>query len=797
MKKRNEAMMRAFKIIDVRIPRTINDFTNYITQAEIEMVDGKQRFQFRGPMPIAAPYFVYEIRESQLTFNEGWVISKAPAYSVKISSKYLNHEALVYMLEMELYMQCPVVVQYLLDQRQHFRLNDNLVILEQVPTLHTYLQEHTMHWKFPLMLEILSNYDKDSRKFNKIATLIQGMSYEKLCEMHETMTKDPIALCYSNNTFFRYPILYNALRALIIKYNVKYTYFELQCVRLLEYFRREIIERHKWTAIHKTDFSVVYYGEKDNFDDPKVYMNILVHLVQRKEILALPYLSTPKYKKNADQIVERIENILNHPRDPRDLLRDPLASVPVIPRHLTDEQTRAALHMLNEPLTIIMGPPGRGKTALVEFATAYWKNPCIVSFIGTVVAMHRMRLGGRHEMSNTAHHIFNSAKFSDAGREWTESFDVLVWDEFSNVEPVLFLKTLEALPNISKLVLVLDINQIQPLKAGSPAMDLVEQFPECCFNLTKNLRVNPRSRELADAILHILHKTPEKIAWSYNLNAHRSMTCIESVVSMQTLESIVKHVMSRPDIYGVHTVMDIQFIAFTRKEKDMKNKMVEDIVKKLGLVPYCHPDDMCRVNPFLVIYPGCKICVRGANFKAVTDMNGSTLFDDVRNGECGTVVTWKTRKDYGNALEVTIDLGYNAQKVMLMKKGVHVDPGSVELAHVMTSNSAQSLEFNTVIGIMEGAMDWTYDQHIYVMSSRAKEAFIMIGSNAQQKFNKIAHRKETRRVTALQKIALQKLKRKPSTTEREQIMIRDPETFVLEKNKEIMCAPVVKKVKDV
>lgn len=257
----------------------------------------------------------------------------------------------------------------------------------------------------------------------------------------------------------------------------------------------------------------------------------------KKKPTGLVYVTLPRFLKSAKCIVERIRDVLSSAALPggtkngaaEKLLRK-TDIVPCIPKQLTDEQSAAAHHMLNSPLTIIMGPPGRGKTCLIEFAMALWKNVCVVSFVGTVVAGHRRRMNNRLECSNTAHHLYKSALASPQGTQWASSFEELVWDEFSNVEDSLFCKTLQVLKNLKRLVLVLDPYQIQPLGTGSPAIDLIDAFPRNCFTLTTNMRVNPRSRELADAVLYIMKDQPRNIHWSYDILEKASMTLLDAPI---------------------------------------------------------------------------------------------------------------------------------------------------------------------------------------------------------------------------------------------------------------------------
>jgi hypothetical protein len=73
--------------------------------------------------------------------------------------------------------------------------------------------------------------------------------------------------------------------------------------------------------------------------------------------------------RRATEIVNLLSALFERfdPEKSEGLLRPVDAPVPCIPPpHLTDEQTLACLHMLNNPFTMVCGPPGRGKTTILE-----------------------------------------------------------------------------------------------------------------------------------------------------------------------------------------------------------------------------------------------------------------------------------------------------------------------------------------------------------------------------------------------------------------------------------------------
>jgi hypothetical protein len=128
------------------------------------------------------------------------------------------------------------------------------------------------------------------------------------------------------------------------------------------------------------------------------------------------------------------------------------------------------------------------------------------------------------------------------------------------------------------------------------------------------------------------------------------------------------------------------------------------------------------------------------------------------------------------------------------------------MGHCITSNKAQALEYNTVVGVLDdgGAAceQWVYNSHLYVMSSRAKEAYFLLGKNAESRFRTICARREPRRPTILLPVLLPLLPRLAEET-REELREQKTEYFYdqkthhydLDTNLNEPCVPALYKYK--
>jgi hypothetical protein len=126
---------------------------------------------------------------------------------------------------------------------------------------------------------------------------------------------------------------------------------------------------------------------------------------------------------------------------------------------------------------------------------------------------------------------------------------------------------------------------------------------------------------------------------------------------------------------------------------------------------------------------------------------------------------------------------------MLLDRELHVDPASVHLGHAITANAAQGCEYQTVIGVLHQGCEseqWICRGHMYVMSSRAKRAFICANATEEQ-FNTICYRVEPRRSTILKPL-LATVGRRPTVESK--IHLRNHEEMA-EMAKDVLCVPVL------
>ena len=324
---------------------------------------------------------------------------------------------------------------------------------------------------------------------------LQTMPPAKLVQLHRFASTTPWLLClrrFSHKLFGMKPIsAVNAFR-LARRNNVRMNRRYVVGIRVLDHIRRVLYQRDghtafpmRWILDSYRTASLENAMDMDQLPDSIDWIiqngglmwlqkpdpdNMELHEFEREGVLAFP--------KTMYQVTTITQVFLNVYTRAHKLKKAPAPrdrDVVKIPPTLTDEQQAAVRHFWNNWLCMTVGPPGRGKTAVIESVFAEVYGICNITFVGTMVASQRERLGGRIESSHTAHSMYKTMRAYDEERRdaYLGQIEVLVWDEFSNVSESLMANVLSCFHNsdasrLCRLLFIFDIHQINPID------------PSCC-----------------------------------------------------------------------------------------------------------------------------------------------------------------------------------------------------------------------------------------------------------------------------------------------------------------------------
>lgn len=381
--------------------------------------------------------------------------------------------------------------------------------------------------------------------------------------------------------------------------------------------------------------------------------------------------------------------------------RGPDEQVPCIPANtLSDTQQDFIRHVFKHRFTFLLGGPGTGKSECLVALMAIFKKPLVVTYVGMMVDALQKRFGGRVETVHTIHSIYYSEDI-----EWLSRFDMIIIDEFSNVDTHLFAKLLVSVPSATRLVCAGDLGQIYPIKPGCPFKDLIEYFPQHVFVLKENKRVDPDSLELANASVKITENRPHDLIFGGPLQMGERD---DEVVR----EAVRNH--------GKADIMQFQAVALLNRDRKHLNALIEETLIQEGVLRPAESRTITSIygaEGKMDLFEGKKIA-----FTKNTKGNPREGFSAVRNGELGRIRTVQTAGKNSYIVSLT-----NGKRILIGGEG-GVEQKQVCPGYATTCNKAQGSEWAHILfWIYEEPNRFFTREFPYVAVSRAKKSCIIAG----------------------------------------------------------------------
>jgi len=398
---------------------------------------------------------------------------------------------------------------------------------------------------------------------------------------------------------------------------------------------------------------------------------------------------------------------------------------------LTDEQSQAVAHVQNNWLTMILGSPGHGKSQAIVAIVKQYPRVLVCTYVGMAVDMLKKRLNG-YEHLYTIHYIYYRCMFDDMAESWLEQFDILVVDEFSNVDIKLCWHLLKCISHFIRVVFVGDLEQINPISPGIPFRDLVEAFPESVFYFTQNLRADKDAHALVDAAIHVKNNELDKIDFASH--------CLQ-LLPRPKGEDAVAQVLSAQLPTHAYDMMNYQIICLTRKQRNEINLFVETWLIEHGVVQVGLNSHRLRGN--LRLFRGQKITFT----KNIKKPGPDSKYAGVRNGELACIE--KIGKDKRrNAITLKLSTG----KIICIGDGENQIPAiNIDRGYAITCNKSQGSEWPHVLfWIHEGLREFWTREYLYVAISRAKSSVHVVGQ--KEELQQMCAQKSPERTTYLSRL---------------------------------------------
>lgn len=386
--------------------------------------------------------------------------------------------------------------------------------------------------------------------------------------------------------------------------------------------------------------------------------------------------------------------------------------VPKIRRAFTDKglsqnevQMKAVAMALRNPVSIITGGPGCGKTAIMQILAKI----CTDEYgSGNVLLMAPTGRAARklNEYTGlsafTIHHTLQLFDTDEGTGEVGSDADIIlnnqliVVDEASMLDIWVACRLVSAVREGSRLVFVGDANQLQSVRAGAVFRDLVESNIVPCTRLTKIFRQKEGSI--------IIDNSAKYLTGAIDLERNDNFQVVQCTDG-EKIEQLM-----------VRAYMD----AFRKTDGQKKDGVVclSPMKKGFGGVYRMNEKLQELVNPFSP--DRRQLCFHNTIYREGDLVMETKNHDDVVNGDIG-YVTEVDNTRYDEKVVVRFDNGVE-------ETYTRSDLDHLVLAYAMTVHKSQGSEYDTVITSLTFANKPMLVRNLmYTAFTRAKNSVVFIG----------------------------------------------------------------------
>ncbi|MDO5448258.1 MAG: ATP-dependent RecD-like DNA helicase [Clostridia bacterium] len=436
-----------------------------------------------------------------------------------------------------------------------------------------------------------------------------------------------------------------------------------------------------------------------------------------KEFVSLPYIYEAEYKA-----AQRIKMMCKFPPAGRQTLVKEIDNLEKSTGIKYESlQREAIVTAVEKGILILTGGPGTGKTTTLNGILELFERDGlnVVLCAPTGRAAQRMsEITGKE--ASTIHRLLEAERGQDDRMSFAKNehdpidADVLIVDELSMVDVILFSALLDALPLGCRLIMVGDNDQLPAVGAGSVLHDLLESEMLPVVKLTEVFRQAMESLIVTNAHM-IVHGEEPELSRVDNDFFH-----MERSNGMQTAADIVNLYCERlPKAYGYDAAHDIQVLCPSKKG-DCGTANLNHLLQEAVNPPAKGKNEY--KNMVKTFREGDKVMQIKNNYNIQwikkknhgKDETGEGIF----NGDIGTLVSIDRR---AGIMKIDFDGRLATYPFENVKE--------LELAFAITVHKSQGSEFEAVImPVIDVPPNLCYRNLFYTAVTRAKSKMITIGS---------------------------------------------------------------------
>ncbi len=384
-----------------------------------------------------------------------------------------------------------------------------------------------------------------------------------------------------------------------------------------------------------------------------------------------------------------------------------------------DLQRKAIFEAFKNGILVLTGGPGTGKTTTLNAIIKLFKrrNLEIELAAPTGRAAKRMQeLCGME--AKTIHRLLEVEWGEGEQRSFSRNeknpltCDVIIVDEASMIDSLLFCDLLKALKLSCRIILVGDSDQLPSIGAGNVLVDILssEAFP--VIMLKKVFRQANKSKIITNAHAII---NGEKADFS-----DKSSDCffIKSRDKYSLINSILELVTARlPKAYNINPVTDLQILC-PSKMLDTGTVNLNNLLQE-RLNPHKNGEPQLFYKGFY-LRTGDKVMQIKNNYDLQYKRDNGEYGNGVYNGDVGFITDIDTRAGI-------LKVRYDDRTATYFSE----DLGQLELAYAVTVHKSQGSEYDYVIlPLFDVPSKLRYRNLLYTAVTRAKKMLVVLGDES-------------------------------------------------------------------
>lgn len=386
------------------------------------------------------------------------------------------------------------------------------------------------------------------------------------------------------------------------------------------------------------------------------------------------------------------------------------------------QQRKAISLALSQGFMILTGGPGTGKTTTLKAIISLYEQRGLKVMIAAPTGKAAKRISDLTGYDAKTIHRMLEVAFDNSGKPRFKhddknpiSCDVMIVDEMSMVDTLLFEALLRALKLSCRLIMVGDSDQLPSVGAGNVLKDMIDSKRLPVVQLTEIFRQAQQSCIITNAHKIVNGEQPDMF------RSDSDFFFMQRLNFETASETVVELVSQRlPSAYGFEPKEDIQVLCPSRKGAlgvvEM-NKLLQ-----LAVNPPAEASKDARTKSEIkgILYsfrPNDKVMQVKNNYDIVWkkgDENGTGIF----NGDIGIILKVVKAE---SKLYIDFDGRVAEYSYEMLDQ--------LELAYAVSVHKSQGSEFNAVIIPLLGGFEKLYYRNLlYTAVTRAKKILIIVGS---------------------------------------------------------------------